>query len=731
MLSSIRCCRSHRHALLPCIPCHRLHPAAQPPLTRPLHSSFSPSRLSVPVTSQVDPSTLNAIHSDILSRQSSGRPLDSASTRITLNSIVSQFRKLVHDGVNPIPLAEQCCAAYQQNLLGHISYDLLIHASNVLGKQIKRNQAQSHDRPILEQASIALSVHNAPRALYVCLQSYLSKQDANAVIDLFNRYLTLASTPIDNTLPQSVSPPLTKDRPHLPSDGHSQTLTIALGAYALKDSFDEAVAAYQRANIKLNYAVAQSTVDATPLPSVKERWGLYLERVELAALVSNPFALSKRIARLSRQGLVKDVIRLYTDIISAMTTHDAYIANNLESQSKSKPCSVTEVGWNAFLAAFMKSARSDLGERLWDDLSRIGIPIGTSLWNTLIDFHASHGALDEALATWQMMARQGVKPDGLSNRAVISAYFKSRKPVEALNHFRAYQRDGMPNCDQHTQLTIYNTVLNGLLHSRRSQEATRLLKEMETKGPTPDVVCYNTFLSYFGFKGDLTGLADTIGRMNVAKVKGDVVTFLTILSSLLKAGRDDALDMVLRVMRQQNVEPNEFIFTSIIKEQMISGGEDGYGMAMRILQRMEDHELHQPSEVTYTTILAGIVRARYLTANQKEEESRKTIDRMQTRGIKLTERAYNILIDACLNSDGVDATTLALTYFHDMQQQRLAIQDDTWVVLLSGLIRKEQWDLAREVSRAVVALKQRPDRTLDRLVSLVEQKVDSERKYEQ
>ncbi|EEB94216.1 hypothetical protein MPER_07007 [Moniliophthora perniciosa FA553] len=241
---------------------------------------------------------------------------------------------------------------------------------------------------------------------------------------------------------------------------------------------------------------------------------------------------------------------------------------------------------------------------------------------------------------------------------------------------------------------------------------------MEGGKVKPDVVSYNAFLAHHARKNDLHGISDIIDRMAASGTSGDVYTFSTVLSALLKTGRDDATELVLRMMEQQGISPNVATFTAIIDWQLKERDERNLRGALKLLTRMELNPKLQPNQVTYTAILAGVHRGTWLPDAKAEQVTNYILQRMEQRDVKLGPLGHTTLIRGWLNRDAVQK---ALAQYQEMRSKGPVLVQ-TWYVLLSGLIARGEWELAEEVVRDIRMDSGYPNGQLLELMKQVQQR---------
>jgi pentatricopeptide repeat protein len=173
--------------------------------------------------------------------------------------------------------------------------------------------------------------------------------------------------------------------------------------------------------------------------------------------------------------------------------------------------------------------------------------------------------------------------------------------------------------------------------------------------------------------------------------------------------------MLCSLMGKQGIQPNVAFQTAIIK-QLMQNETVNMGVVMDMLERMKSNPETMPNEQTYSTILAGLYRQRNLDWKQAEAVVEEVKARMQGQKLKLTTRAYTILIKASLDRPGPEGLQHGLAYFRQMKKLNIAFAHSTWYTLLSGLLRRKELELARDSVREMLASGYEPD---DRLMELV------------
>jgi pentatricopeptide repeat protein len=600
------------------------------------------------------------------------------------------------------------------------------------------SKAVIHDNPslllLIENIAILAARCDSLNSLNALMRYYIQQKDPQAILILYNKFMSLVGD--EDMVTGSGSGGETagevleneEGMDLLATDverswvefsvaaGQMHLVLAAITAHAMTDSFKGALGVYLSTTVELEASTALAYLKAalrdqhTLFNLVKQ----YISKLQVAKLISKPLLFSHKVSDLGVKRAGSKLESLYSNIISGLSG-SAYLAIDPSSTTSARTVAMTPFTWNALLGALLRCERKDLAGRLWDDMTRLGHPPGVSMWTTLLDSHARLGAFQDALETWSMMLQQGVKPDTLAYRSIISALFKGRRPNRAMEFFREYQRLPADNSDPH-HLSLYNTVLHGLCGSDRATEAEELCATMDRQGPKPDMVSYNTFISYYGRRGKFQGIAATLRTMKAAGSEGDVFTYTTVLSALLKTGKADAADLVLALMDKQGIKRNVALYTTLIDHQLREDAKANLEAAMRMLKWMEESRDNQPNEITYTCVLSGLYRSSWLSVEELQALEKDIIRRLKSRGISFGVPAYHLLIKACLVYPQENGVQQALAYFEEMKRRGLPVINTTWYILLAGLLHRGEWDIAEGLVEEMYASGTHPSASLLQLV---------------
>ncbi|PPQ67065.1 hypothetical protein CVT25_005666 [Psilocybe cyanescens] len=668
------------------------------------------------------------LHSQIRDRimaRAHARPKVSDSAKNTRNILVTQILKAVESG--DLHLALKHWRSLEDHKVtvnyegeGHGLPEATEQKLSALFRSRFRtaHTESSWDESVAQGFALQAATRGSADALYALMLGQLQKNDPQATVDLYRRFtkaLEDAQTyQRDNGLAELVRE---DSEPHFDPFRASALLAV-ITAHAMTDSFRAAFDIYMASNIRASSFRKNSFFqEVNVAPNLVRKAQKYVDRLEIIALVSKPSAISKHIMNLGHPRTAPALLRLYESILEGINGLDPYLAAEPSGLSETRLAAMTEVAWTSFQTGFIRCERKDLAAQLWSDLGHCGIQPAVTMWTGLLDIYADLRDSTQAMLTWNMMLRQKIEPDELSYRAIIAVLFDDNKPEEAIKRFQEFRKCFKTHSQ--TGLTVYNTVLRGLLRPRRILEANQLLSMMLKTGPQPDVVSFNTFLGFYSREKDFKGLANIVNRMSDAKITGDVVTFSTILSALLQVGEKNAPTIILGIMQKQGVQPNVATYTAIIDHLMRQQSDENLDASLKLLDKMEQDPTTKPNEVTYTTILSGLYRGQWGDRRRAEEARKDIVSRMRRFNVVFRLPTYHTLIQAALDSPYPDGYKDALALVQEMEDQGIPRVNNTWYILFKGLERLKQWDVAAEMVRKMWRSQHRPTDSLEKVIDRI------------
>lgn len=622
--------------------------------------------------------------------------------------------------------------------------------------QYPLSQSDEHDKEI----AIHCATHGFTNPLKAYMSLHFQAGEYDNVIALYDRYFveyervenervkTLITrespdyTPKLNSIPKYLVPlDNNLQMKHTPP-GATELLIFMVAAHAAKDDLDGAFERYMDSpmivQVKNPSVKAFCDVHLTHKPDLAHTVQEWIQELDLCRLVSRKSSFDTYLTNLARDGNVVALQKLYERVIGHCDDPSkilCIIQNSQEGSGEPKRLAVPEDAWGSFFRAFLKCNRHDLVGQLWANLRSRGLIPNLHVRNVLLQGFNRHGYLDKAQAVWKDMLNAGIEPNDISYGAMIQAYFRNRKPKEALAMFNQFQKlirvnpKGEETLHESNLLPLYNIVLHGLLTRDSFSKAESMLQYLQEHGPKPDVITYNIFLRFYGRIGDLKALGDTLQKMKELGVDADVYSFVTILSALYRIGRHDAHTQLLNIMKSVGLQPNVAMYSAIVNFLVREGGQENIRNAILLLHHMENDSdrASRPNEITYTALLAGIHRDPSLTTDEVNLYKEDLFGRMRRNGILPNRTTYHFLIKACLENPDARGLQEGLRYYGEMEKRGIAFTNRTWHVLLSSLMQRQDVGTAGKIVNDMYRKGHQPDESLRILVSKVQEAMSRQR----
>lgn len=231
----------------------------------------------------------------------------------------------------------------------------------------------------------------------------------------------------------------------------------------------------------------------------------------------------------------------------------------------------------------------------------------------------------------------------------------------------------------------------------------------------PDLFTMNTVLRHYARKQDIQSMMELIDRLPSFRLAPDLVTYTTLITGLLDAGKPHAAKGILDVMQKAKIAPNSYVYSLLIADLGRKGNSEAMASAEAIHEQMKRAGV-RPTITTWTSLASGYFRANMI------KEGLNTLKRAQAKGIKLDRVGYNMLFRSIIFTDSVPPAELdrilrgqtrqaehslgnatnteaALFLLRNMIDSHVEPDTDTWFIILDGLVRQEKWSEGEVVIR--------------------------------
>ncbi|CAD6258224.1 unnamed protein product [Miscanthus lutarioriparius] len=296
------------------------------------------------------------------------------------------------------------------------------------------------------------------------------------------------------------------------------------------------------------------------------------------------------------------------------------------------------------------------------------------------------------LAAFRVVAGHGVAPDVRDCNRVLRVL----RDAARWDDVRAVYGEMLQLGIEPTIVT-YNTLLDSFLKEGRKDEASMLLKEMETQGGgcLLNDVTYNVVISFLAREGHLEDAAKLVDSMRLSK-KASSFTYNPLITALLERGFVQKVEALQMEMENEGIMPTVVTYNAIIhgllKSEQVEAAQLKFA-EMRAMGLL-------PDLITYNSLLNGYCKAGNL------KEAHWLLGDLRRAGLAPTVLTYNTLIDGyCRLGDLEEARRLK----EEMVEQGCFPDVCTYTILMNGSHKVRNLPMAREFFDEMLSKGLQPD----------------------
>merc|ERR1719191_1240891 len=235
----------------------------------------------------------------------------------------------------------------------------------------------------------------------------------------------------------------------------------------------------------------------------------------------------------------------------------------------------------------------------------------------------------------------------------------------------------------------YNTLLKSYLHSNRSDEAHRLLKEMVQRGLPANKVTYNELLNAKVASKDRRGMWKVIEDMKAANCTPNAVTCSILLKALTEHSHIQDVTDTMELLHQMDDPMDEVLFSSVIEACIRTRRLD-------LLSEMMRKYANQGGLLALTAPTYGSMIKAYGQAHDVERLW-ELWNEMTQREVRPTAITLGCMIDALVKNQAVDSAWQLLHELLQDEQLNTLVNTVIYSTVLKGFAMSKQVNKVFEV----------------------------------
>ncbi|KAF9197276.1 hypothetical protein BGZ49_002366 [Haplosporangium sp. Z 27] len=204
--------------------------------------------------------------------------------------------------------------------------------------------------------------------------------------------------------------------------------------------------------------------------------------------------------------------------------------------------------FNPLIRAYLEQKEYDKVEEISELMKRHGMQPSRATFNIMINSTKSSGNLSGAMALYERMIAEGVEPDVWTYNTLLDILVSKLAPSQD-----SYENKGYPRLSSDEQIQEFVPKIEGLL------------KEMKSKGITPDVVTYGKLIHQYVLLRDIEQAEFLLHEMVKVGISPNGFALNTLMNGFTLIQDMDKAVELFRRMRKYGVEADTTTFTTLIK----------------------------------------------------------------------------------------------------------------------------------------------------------------------
>ncbi|XP_057862781.2 putative pentatricopeptide repeat-containing protein At3g49142 [Cryptomeria japonica] len=369
--------------------------------------------------------------------------------------------------------------------------------------------------------------------------------------------------------------------------------------------------------------------------------------------------------------------------------------------------------WNAILAAYRRHGFPHEALALFHQMQRTDVQPDQFAFASILPACAKIGALDQGLDIHRSIMERGIVPDLVVENALVDMYAKCGSIHRAREVF-----DKMPE----KNVVSWNAMISGYAQNGVINEALRLFKEM----PEPDVISWSAIVAGYAQNGFFEKALDAFKQMQLAGLKPNSTTFVSILSacskwadleqgmvihqSIIKSGLLSSVQVANALIdmyaKCASLHKARELFDKMMHRDVVSWTAmiAGYAQNCVLDQALRlFKEMPRPDVVSWNAMVAGYAQNGFV------EKALEAFTQMQLAGLKPNPTTFASILPACATMGGLELgyaqnglVEKAVETFKQMQLAGVKPASTTFASILPACAKLGSLEHGMDIHRSVI-----------------------------
>merc|ERR1719515_481282 len=150
----------------------------------------------------------------------------------------------------------------------------------------------------------------------------------------------------------------------------------------------------------------------------------------------------------------------------------------------------------------------------------------------------------------------------------------------------------------------YNTIIDALVREGDVDKAASVLRDMELKGVTPDLISYATLIKGHCARGNLEQGLQLLGLMQRKGISPDAIVFNSILDGCAHKQMRTLTEQVLQDMETAGIAPSNFTLSILVK---LYGRCSDLDTAFNVVETFPEKYKFKLNAQVYTCLMSACI----------------------------------------------------------------------------------------------------------------------------
>ena len=294
---------------------------------------------------------------------------------------------------------------------------------------------------------------------------------------------------------------------------------------------------------------------------------------------------------------LRPTLDVYTALVSAYG-HSGQLdkafctVEDMKSVSDCKPDVYT---YSILIKCCTTLGRFDLIERIFTEMSYLGIECSTVTYNTIIDGYGKADMFELMESSLTEMIESGTcLPDIFTLNSFIWAYGNSGQIEKMEKWYDEFQLMGI-----RPDIKTFNILIRSYGKACMYEKMVCVMEFMKKRFYSPTIVTFNIIIEMFGRAGNIEKMEEFFLKMKHQGVKPNSITYCSLVSAYSKAGYLKKVDSILRQIENSDVTLDTPFFNCVLSAYGQAGDVERMGELFLVMKERKC----KPDNITFATMI--------------------------------------------------------------------------------------------------------------------------------